>query len=506
MVVQVGSQLDGDLDTSAQVQAGAESVFLEQCAKNQVCLVLDVGANAGQFCNVIRQKGYDGFIISFEPQLGCRPELIATSRPDPRWIVMPNMGLGAENTTLLLNITANSYSSSFFETHENHLRSEPLTRAVKTQEVPVKRLADSLPTAIKSKVGALKIDTQGYELEVLKGLGDEFPCLSVIQAELSAIECYVGAPSLEEVDKFITDKLGFRRILLEPGYRDSATNEVQQYDGVYVRDGVENALTMSSGVVIDNVVTSIGQPYTRPDAAGREWGANWFSSCAASWRRFAPSVLSISEVESKTEGVTWVPTKNKPRIVELMQKAEQSTKHQIILTNADILLSDALKDALPNLSPDVFYYGHRLDVDVAKHNPSELVAKGYFVFGYDFFVFPRALLAQINREGLIPVHLRIGEPWWDYVLALLVMHMGWPTKNLQLDSAAVLHFEHKNIINKWNEEQGLQFLQWCQKLKKAGGSPISGLLNELEPIAIRSRKAPVQQLAEASKILANWMT
>jgi FkbM family methyltransferase len=500
----LSSDLSINRNKQAHDKARAESVFLDVCKANTVGIILDVGANAGQFGHKIRARGYDGIIVSYEPQLGCRSKLLDRALPDKNWIVLPNMGAGTEHSQLSLHIAENSYSSSFFATHENHLRAEPKTRTTRLEIVPVQPLSASLPASFARRVGAIKIDTQGFELEVLKGLGDAFPCLSVIEVELSAVECYVGAPLMETVDHYIQQTLGFRRVLLEPTYYDNATGELQQYDGVYVRDNAPSA-EKSSGVDVDTVVTSIGRPYVRPDKSGRDWGANWFSSCSGSWKRFAPQVVSISELPPGLDNVQWISTKNKPRMIEFLLKAEASTSAQFILTNADIILSDSLKETLPSLDPDVFYYGHRMEVSLDEVDPQNLVASGYYGFGYDFFVFPKKCLAEINEKQLVPAQLRIGEPWWDYVLPLLVMHMGYPTKKLALDPAAVVHFYHVNVSNKWWLEQGLQFLQWCNKLRLAGNSPIAGLLNELEPVIVKSRTDPEKQLVKACQIIVAWM-
>jgi FkbM family methyltransferase len=493
-----------DLNAEAHLNARAETVFLDLCKENDVGIILDVGANAGQFGLKVRKQNYDGLIISYEPQLGCRDVLTERARDDKNWIVLPNMGAGATHSLLALNITENSYSSSFFPTHDNHLRAEPRTRAVRKEVVPVFPLSASLPRDVAMRVGAMKIDTQGYEFEVLKGLGDAFPCLSVIEVELSAVECYVGAPSMGEVDSYIQQVLGFKRVLLEPTYYDNTTGELQQYDGVYVRETATRA-AKKTDVAVDVIVTSIGHEYVRPDKFGRNWGPNWFNSCASSWSRFAPKVVSISELPTRVDTVEWVQTKNKPRMIEFLQKAEKTTSKQFILTNADILLSDNLKATLPSLDADIFYYGPRIEVEVDVDNIQNLSERGYYGLGYDFFIFPRKCIAEINQKQLVPAQLRIGEPWWDYVLPLLVMHMGYPTKKLVINPPAAVHFHHKNISNKWWLDQGLQFMQWCKKLKSDGNSPIAGLLNELEPLIQKSKKDPQHNLIEACKIIVRWM-
>ena len=73
----------------------------------KVDLVIDVGANAGQFAREIRSMGYRGRIHSFEPLAAAFAELEGHAARDPLWDVS-NVGVGSRAGKLEINIARNS--------------------------------------------------------------------------------------------------------------------------------------------------------------------------------------------------------------------------------------------------------------------------------------------------------------------------------------------------------------------------------------------------------------
>ena len=80
-------------------------------------VVLDVGANAGQYGRELRTLGYRGRIVSFEPQPGPFAALEAASTADPAWTAVL-LALGAEAGTAQMNVSALDVSSSTLRAHE----------------------------------------------------------------------------------------------------------------------------------------------------------------------------------------------------------------------------------------------------------------------------------------------------------------------------------------------------------------------------------------------------
>lgn len=332
---------------------------------------------------------------------------------------------------------------------------------------------------LMSKIEAMKIDTQGIELNVLKGLSEYKDTIKLLQIELSPAECYEGAPDLLSVDSFITNELGFERLSPEPRYHDEINEVAQQYEGLYLKR-TETSYTElpKSKLELGAIATSIGGIPKRV-ANSIDYGPNWFGSCLTSWRKCAPEVISISEMRPPEGDIKWLKTESKPTISEVLQKLNSATKKSVLLTNADILFTDAIREAFQSLDPEVFYYGRRFDVEIDPENPEDLVGKGYYSWGFDFFILPSSLLELVNDGASFPHFLRIGEPWWDYALPVFALSKGYPTKRLvTVKEPAALHLRHPIVSNKWLRQHGIDFIDWLKTIKSEAPCPISGLLEE----------------------------
>ncbi|MDZ4057670.1 MAG: FkbM family methyltransferase, partial [Polynucleobacter sp.] len=109
-------------------------------AHHGIDLALDVGANTGGFGSYMREIGFQGEILSFEPLKQAHTELTRVALSDERWHVAPRMALGAEDGTIELNVAGNSVSSSILPMHDAHAIAAPSSRYIGKQLVPLKRL------------------------------------------------------------------------------------------------------------------------------------------------------------------------------------------------------------------------------------------------------------------------------------------------------------------------------------------------------------------------------
>ena len=74
-----------------------------------VTVVLDVGANEGQYGRELRLAGYKGRIVSFEPMAAPFAKLATAARSDPGWDVV-QLALGEANAETEINVSRNSVS------------------------------------------------------------------------------------------------------------------------------------------------------------------------------------------------------------------------------------------------------------------------------------------------------------------------------------------------------------------------------------------------------------
>jgi FkbM family methyltransferase len=197
--------------------------------------VLDVGANIGQYGRMLRGIGYRGQIISFEPLSDAHKKLTVRASTDRNWIVAPRAALGSAKGSIEINVAANSVSSSVLSMKDAHLAAARKSRYVATESVALERLDDLLP-ALFSGAGPifLKMDTQGYEEQVLKGAEGILSRVVAMQMEISLIPLYEGAPTLVHIVSAMGD-LGYHLFHVVPGFRDVATGQLLQLDGIFVR-------------------------------------------------------------------------------------------------------------------------------------------------------------------------------------------------------------------------------------------------------------------------------
>ncbi len=198
-------------------------------------LVLDVGANAGQYGQLLRQTlHWGGRICSFEPLPEAFARLKAAARGDPCWEVH-EIGLAERDGPAHLHVAANSESSSLLPMLPAHLASAPESRYVAEQVVTLRRL-DGLFAELDQgeRQVWLKIDTQGLEHRVLEGASACLHRIGVIQLEMSLCPLYEGAPVMAQTLSLL-DSLGYRCVGLEPGFADAQSGQLLQVDGIFLR-------------------------------------------------------------------------------------------------------------------------------------------------------------------------------------------------------------------------------------------------------------------------------
>jgi FkbM family methyltransferase len=205
--------------------------ILEQ---ESISLVVDGGAHLGDFARELRDTGYTGRIVSFEPQAGPFAQLVATAKPDARWEAR-RLALGDEDGTVVLNVASNLASSSPLPMRELHVEAAGDSAYVGAQEVDVVRLDSVARDLVQDDERVyLKLDLQGYELHALRGAEGLLPRVRAVEAELSLRPLYEGQPLYREVLDYL-DEAGFGLVSVAPAFVHPETAHVLQVDGIFVR-------------------------------------------------------------------------------------------------------------------------------------------------------------------------------------------------------------------------------------------------------------------------------
>jgi FkbM family methyltransferase len=201
-----------------------------------IARVLDVGANIGQFGQHLRGLGYGGDIVSFEPLSDAHAALQAAAAGDARWHVAPRAAIGAESGEIEINVAGNSASSSILAMLDRHRDVAPQSAYVGRETVPLMRLDDAAAAYPGDPARTwLKIDTQGYEAQVMAGAPELLRTVRAVQCEVSFAPLYAGQPLFEAICASMAGH-GLAVWAVWPGFVDPASGRLLQADMVFARD------------------------------------------------------------------------------------------------------------------------------------------------------------------------------------------------------------------------------------------------------------------------------
>jgi FkbM family methyltransferase len=196
--------------------------------------VLDVGANAGQFGQIVRTF-YPGRISSFEPVATVFESLLTTIASDEKWDAH-QYALGRNAGMEHVHVSELSQFCSLLKTNDYCVaRFGQATAGTKEESIRIRRLDEVLdeiaPRPAKARI-YLKLDTQGYDIEVFKGLGDRLSDVVALQSEVSLIPIYEHMPHwTESILEY--EKAGFGVAAMYPISTDSG--RVVEYDCILLK-------------------------------------------------------------------------------------------------------------------------------------------------------------------------------------------------------------------------------------------------------------------------------
>lgn len=200
----------------------------------EINMVLDIGANTGQYAKELREIGYRGDIVCFEPLKSAFAELQAWAQGDSR-VRTINKAIGDEDGEVEFNVAGNSTSSSILEMLPSHTDAAPYS-AVKAKERVVITQLDKLFGEIcrPEQNILLKIDTQGYEMPVLLGAEQSLWAIKALRLEMSLVPLYQGQVLFKELLSWLNAR-NFELVDINPMFIHPETGEVLQVDGFFKR-------------------------------------------------------------------------------------------------------------------------------------------------------------------------------------------------------------------------------------------------------------------------------
>lgn len=197
-------------------------------------VILDVGANKGQFAQEILDTGYKNRVISFEPVLKTYLKLEKKAQNHKNWKTL-NFALGDFDGSSEINVSALSASSSILPFVSNMIGLVPDLNYTSKEVIEIKKLDSIFNDFITQGDNVfLKIDTQGFEKKILEGAQKSLKSVKMIQLEMSLVEIYQGESSMWDMISFL-EIHGFKLWCLEPGFYHPETYQLLQADGIFIK-------------------------------------------------------------------------------------------------------------------------------------------------------------------------------------------------------------------------------------------------------------------------------
>jgi FkbM family methyltransferase len=172
-----------------------------------VDVVFDVGANVGQYYQFLRNEvGYEGLVVSFEPTPNLARVLKEKASREKSWVI-EDIALGSENGEFEFNVMENTELNSFRNPKHDDTKLfvdlNVVREKVMVKTRTVDEVYDEITRKYHKKNAYLKIDTQGFDLEVLKGASRSLAAIPALQVEVSVVPIYQNAPVYKDIIDYL---------------------------------------------------------------------------------------------------------------------------------------------------------------------------------------------------------------------------------------------------------------------------------------------------------------
>jgi len=199
-------------------------------------VILDIGANIGQFGEKIIGAGFEGQLVSFEPLPETHKELQRRATQFSQWHVPDPIALGPSRSMLTMHLYDSSALASSHLIDQSELSDQSHLRCIGTTQVEQVPLDEVYFDYVGKDVRSLiKIDVQGAEMEVFKGARKSLEQAQGIHIEVSFSKLYEGESYYLDVLSYLRE-LGFAVYALSPISSKFRFGPVLQMDALLFRD------------------------------------------------------------------------------------------------------------------------------------------------------------------------------------------------------------------------------------------------------------------------------
>jgi FkbM family methyltransferase len=198
--------------------------------------VFDIGANKGQFAKELKSVGYNDVIISFEPLSKAHKKLTIAAKKNHNWIVHPQCAVGNENREIEINESENSVSSSILPILNSHTDAAADSKYINKTLVQCIKLDSVIDEYIQGdQKYFIKIDTQGFEWQVIEGADKAISNAEGVMVELSLIPLYENQHLWNEIIDILKNR-GFEIWSIHEGFTDDNNGRTLQIDAIFLKN------------------------------------------------------------------------------------------------------------------------------------------------------------------------------------------------------------------------------------------------------------------------------
>lgn len=207
------------------------SMIIAQMKHLRINLVVDVGANEGQYGDDLRRSGYDGDIWSYEPLTIPFEALRSKCAKDEKRACF-QCAAGDLSGIQEINVAGNVTSSSFLPMLKKHAESAPQSQYTGIEKVRIEPLDELLKNTTDQNRIWLKLDVQGYEQRVLAGAVNKLKEIVAVQMELSLTPLYADQPDMINMLRSMREQ-GFELAGVIAGFTDPKSGQMLQSDAIF---------------------------------------------------------------------------------------------------------------------------------------------------------------------------------------------------------------------------------------------------------------------------------
>ncbi len=201
--------------------------------KHNIACVLDIGANVGQFAQMIHKVLPAAAILSFEPIEKCYLSLMTNMRKVPTFRAF-NYALGETDSEMEMHVNDYTASSSLLPMADLHVHAYPYTAKTHLERIRIRRL-DTIAGDLNLDGNLLiKIDVQGYEDKVIRGGHTVILQSKVLIVETTFERLYDDQPLFKNIFELLSN-MGFRYMGNLSQMRSPLDGGILQADAIFIR-------------------------------------------------------------------------------------------------------------------------------------------------------------------------------------------------------------------------------------------------------------------------------